>query len=363
MRKPFVQTVVERFRQSVQHDDIDGVFAFPHPYGCSQMGTDHTTTCTLLQNMVKHSNAGAVLVVGLGCENNQVDAFREGLGEYDTSRIDFMIAQQESDEIEAGVQRLKMLYQTMRHDKRQPSSIGCVKVGLECGGSDGLSGITANPLLGRFSDYLIHYGGSSVLTEVPEMFGAETLLMNRCKNQSVFEKTVTMINGFKDYFQSHGQVVYENPSPGNKKGGISTLEDKSMGCTQKAGQSPVNDVLSYGERLKEPGLNLLEAPGNDAVATTALAASGCHIVLFTTGRGTPYGGFVPTMKISTNSDLAERKPGWIDFNAGQLVEDAHTENLLGTFISSVVKIASGQKTCNEKNGFREIAIFKTGVTL
>ena len=280
-----------------------------------------------------------------------------------TNVSDFITAQQEADEIASGVEKLKVLYEVMRADKREPASIGRLKVGLECGGSDGLSGITANPLLGRFSDYLIHHGGSSVLTEVPEMFGAETLLMNRCRNKGVFEKTVRMVNGFKDYFEANGLEVYENPSPGNKEGGISTLEDKSMGCVQKAGQSPVNDVLSYGEPLQIPGLNLLEAPGNDAVATTALAASGCHIVLFTTGRGTPYGGFVPTVKISTNTDLATRKPGWIDFNAGQLLESCPKGDALQSFINLLADIASGQKTRNEVNGFRELAIFKSGVTL
>ncbi|CAM3438891.1 UxaA family hydrolase [Parendozoicomonas haliclonae] len=356
------QKIVERFKKEVNPEDIDGVYALPHPYGCSQMGDDHETTKTILQNMVRHPNAGAVMVVGLGCENNQVAAFREGV-DCENLRVDFMICQQEQDEIEAGVERLKALYESMRNDRREAASIGELKVGLECGGSDGLSGITANPLLGVFSDYLIHNGGTSVLTEVPEMFGAETLLMERCCNQEVFDKTVEMVNGFKDYFERHGQVVYENPSPGNKKGGISTLEDKSMGCTQKAGQSPVQDVLKYGEILKVPGLNLLEAPGNDAVATTALAAAGCHMVLFTTGRGTPYGGFVPTMKIATNSELAANKPNWIDFNAGRLIEDISMEDLHELFVDYLVDCVNGKQVRNEVNDFRELAIFKSGVTL
>ena len=231
------------------------------------------------------------------------------------------------------------------------------------GGSDGFSGITANPLLGVLSDFIVSQGGTSVLTEVPEMFGAETILMNRCENRERFEETVSLINDFKQYFLSHGEPVGENPSPGNKAGGISTLEEKALGCTQKCGKSIVRAVLRYGDRIQKTGLNLLEAPGNDLVASTALAAAGCQIVLFTTGRGTPFGTFVPTMKVSTNSNLAKNKPTWIDFNAGVLVEDETMESVHARFVDYLLKVASGEEVNNEKKGYREIAIFKTGVTL
>ncbi|KGQ52358.1 altronate hydrolase [Gallibacterium anatis 10672-6] len=353
----------QRFLQQNLADDIDGVFTFSHSYGCSQLGDDHQNTKVMLQNMVKHPNAGAVLVIGLGCENNQIDAFRETLGDYDPQRVKFMVSQHFEDEVEAGLELLQQLYQQMRNDRRQAGKLSEVKFGLECGGSDGLSGITANPLLGNFSDYLTAHGGTTVLTEVPEMFGAERILMSHCRDQQTFDKTVAMVNGFKHYFISHHQPIYENPSPGNKSGGITTLEDKSLGCTQKAGHSQVVDVLKYGERLYKAGLNLLTAPGNDAVATSALAAAGCHMVLFTTGRGTPYGGFVPTMKIATNSELAQRKRNWIDFNAGRLVEDVDMSQLLDDFIKNVVEIVNGKPTKNEINQFRELAIFKSGVTL
>ncbi|MDF7680438.1 altronate dehydratase family protein [Enterobacteriaceae bacterium ESL0689] len=356
--------IVQRFKQ--QHadlNDIDGVWLFNHPFGCSQLGDDHQNTRTMLQNMVRHPNAGAVLVIGLGCENNQVDEFRRTLGEIDESRTCFMICQQCDDEIEAGVNYLNQLYQVMRHDRRQAGKLSEVRFGLECGGSDGLSGITANPLLGRFSDYVIAHGGTTVLTEVPEMFGAEQMLMNHCRDQQTFEKTVNMINAFKSYFIAHQQPIYENPSPGNKAGGISTLEEKSLGCTQKAGTSQVVDVLKYGERLKQHGLTLLSAPGNDAVATSALAGAGCNMVLFSTGRGTPYGGFVPTMKLATNSELAVKKPHWIDFDAGQLLHGVSMDELLNKFIDYTVSVVNGKLTCNEVNDFRELAIFKSGVTL
>lgn len=356
--------IVQRFKQ--QHadlSDIDGVYLFNHPFGCSQLGDDHLNTRTMLQNMVRHPNAGAVLVIGLGCENNQVDEFRRTLGEVDESRTCFMICQQCDDEIEAGVNNLNELYQVMRHDRRQAGKLSEVCFGLECGGSDGLSGITANPLLGRFSDYLIAHGGTTVLTEVPEMFGAEQMLMNHCRDQQTFAKTVSMINDFKSYFIAHQQPIYENPSPGNKAGGITTLEEKSLGCTQKAGTSQVVDVLKYGERLKQKGLNLLSAPGNDAVATSALAGAGCNMVLFSTGRGTPYGGFVPTMKLATNSELAAKKPHWIDFDAGQLLYGVTMDELLNKFIDYTVSVVNGKLTCNEVNDFRELAIFKSGVTL
>lgn len=356
--------ILQRFlRESDDAAGIDGVHLFSHPFGCSQLGQDHENTRTMLQNMVRHPNAGAVLVIGLGCENNQVDAFRDTLGSYSSDRVSFMICQQQEDEVEAGLERLHQLYQAMRHDRREPGKLSELKFGLECGGSDGFSGITANPLLGRFSDRMIANGGTTVLTEVPEMFGAERILMSRCRDRATFEKTVAMINDFKRYFIAHQQPIYENPSPGNKAGGITTLEEKSLGCTQKAGQSQVVDVLKYGERLHQPGLNLLSAPGNDAVATSALAGAGCHMVLFTTGRGTPYGGFVPTVKIATNSELAERKPHWIDFNAGPLVLDTPMETLLDQFVDYIVEVANGRLTNNERNDFRELAIFKSGVTL
>ena len=356
--------ILQRFNQ--QHpelNDIDGIHLFSHPFGCSQLGDDHLNTRTMLQNMVRHPNAGAVLVIGLGCENNQVDEFQRTMDDVDESRTRFMICQKYDDEVTAGVDHLNELYEAMRHDRRKPGKLSEVHFGLECGGSDGLSGITANPLLGRFSDYLIANGGTTVLTEVPEMFGAEQALMNHCRDEQTFEKTVNMINDFKQYFIAHNQPIYENPSPGNKAGGISTLEEKSLGCTQKAGRSQVVDVLKYGERLKVKGLNLLSAPGNDAIATSALAGAGCHMVMFSTGRGTPYGGFVPTMKLATNSELAAKKPHWIDFNAGQLLYGVSMDDLLEQFIDFTVSVVNGKQTCNEINDFRELAIFKSGVTL
>ena len=338
--------------------------SFGHNYGCSQLSQDHENTRHILADLVLHPNAGAVLVVGLGCENNQPEAFRQLLGDYDESRIRFMVCQQvEGNEIETGMQILNELVQIVSQDQQEDIPLSHLRVGLKCGGSDGFSGITANPLLGVFSDFLVSQGGTTVLTEVPEMFGAETILMNRCKDINLFNQTVTLINDFKQYFLSHGEPVGENPSPGNKAGGISTLEEKALGCTQKCGKSAVCGVLDYGQRLSGNGLWLLSAPGNDLVASTALAASGCHIVLFTTGRGTPFGTFVPTMKISTNTHLHQSHPTWIDFNAGTLLEGTSMTELAIQFIQKVLSIVSGEPTWNEKKGYREIAIFKTGVTL
>jgi len=342
---------------------IDAVVAFPHNYGCSQLGDDHQNTRKILRNMAKHPNAGAVLFVGLGCENNQPKALQEFLGDYNKERVRFLVCQEVDDEFEEGMKILHELYTLASTDSRTDIPLNELRIGLKCGGSDGFSGITANPLLGVFSDFLIAQGGSTVLTEVPEMFGAETLLMNRCASYELFEKTVHLINDFKTYFISNNQPVYENPSPGNKAGGISTLEEKSLGCTQKSGSSAVRDILKYGDTIQSEGLSLLSAPGNDLVASTALAAAGCQIILFTTGRGTPFGTFVPTAKISTNSTICKYKPGWIDFNAGTLVEGEQMNVLLERFISFVIDIANGEQTNNEKNNYREIAIFKTGITL
>ncbi len=358
-----VNTLAELLRRETQLRGVDAIVAYPHNYGCSQLGEDHENTRKILRDMVLHPNAGGVLIVGLGCENNQLDRFLELLGTIDDTRIKYMETQKVADEHETGMQLLREIYDTVSADQREEVPLSALKVGLKCGGSDGLSGITANPLLGVFSDFLVAQGGTTVLTEVPEMFGAETLLMNRCVNASVFDKTVKMINNFKSYFLKNDQPVYENPSPGNKAGGISTLEEKSLGCTQKSGTSVVQDVVPYGGRLTCKGLNLLSAPGNDLVAATALAASGCHLVLFTTGRGTPFGTFVPTVKISTNSSLYKQKPGWIDFNAGTIAEGASLESVNEALVQYLIDIANGDKVNNEKKGYHEIAIFKTGVTL
>ena len=315
--------------------------------------------------MVHHPNAGGILVVGLGCENNQPAVFKEFCGEINEDRVKFMVCQEvEGNEVETGVAILKSLYEKAVADTRQEVPASKLRIGLKCGGSDGFSGITANPLLGEFSDWLCDVeGGTTVLTEVPEMFGAETILMERCASDELLGQTVSLINNFKQYFLSHGEPVGENPSPGNKAGGISTLEEKALGCTQKSGKSPVFGVMEYGDRISHHGLNLLSAPGNDLVASTALAAAGCQMVLFTTGRGTPFGTFVPTMKISTNTGLATRKPAWIDFNAGRLVEDMSMDQVLREFIDYVLAVASGELVNSEKAGIHEISIFKNGVTL
>ncbi|SHE37723.1 D-altronate dehydratase [Bacteroides luti] len=358
-----VNQLADQLRRETEGKGVDAIVSFPHNYGCSQLGDDHENTRKILRDMVLHPNAGAVFVVGLGCENNQLPAFREFLGEYDADRVAFMETQKVGDEFEEGMAILRDLYSKASKDVRVDVPLSELRVGLKCGGSDGFSGITANPLLGMFSDFLIAQGGTSVLTEVPEMFGAETILMNRCENKELFEQTVHLINDFKDYFIRNEQPIYENPSPGNKAGGISTLEEKSLGCTQKCGKSVVKGVMKYGERIQTKGLNLLSAPGNDLVAATTLAASGCHMVLFTTGRGTPFGTFVPTMKISTNSNLANNKPGWIDFNAGVILENEPMEKTCERFTDYIIKVASGEPVNNEKKNYREIAIFKTGVTL
>lgn len=360
-----VQRLQKLFEAEIgKYPSVDKVVAFTHNYGCSQLGEDHENTRRILADMVHHPNAAGVLVVGLGCENNQLSAFKEMLGDYDRDRVMFMEAQKiHGDEMEHGLGLLRRIASAAMSDRREDIPVSELRVGLKCGGSDGFSGITANPLLGRFSDWLVARGGTAVLTEVPEMFGAETILMSRCKDKVVFDKTVHLINDFKEYFIRNGQPVYENPSPGNKAGGISTLEEKSLGCTQKSGKSAVTDVLKYGERIRMKGLNLLSAPGNDLVASTALAAAGCQMVLFTTGRGTPFGTFVPTAKISTNSRLACEKPGWIDFNAGVIVDGKSVAQTDDEFIDFVLSVASGSYVNNEKSGYCEISIFKTGVTL
>ncbi len=342
---------------------VEDIIAFQHPYGCSQMGEDQENTRKVFADMIHHPNAAGVLVLGLGCENSNIPVLMEYIGACDEKRIKFLQCQDVENEIEEALSLIGQIYEEARGDRRVPCPVSDLIIGMKCGGSDGLSGITANPVVGAFSDLLIARGGTTILTEVPEMFGAETLLMNRCRDEKTFQETVKLINNFKDYFIRHDQTIYENPSPGNKKGGISTLEDKSLGCTQKSGTAPVCGVLQYGERVKEKGLNLLSAPGNDLVASTALAVSGAQMVLFTTGRGTPFATLVPTMKIASNSALAAFKADWIDFNAGQIVETKTMEEAAQDLFDFVLEIASGKKVKSETAGFHDIAIFKQGVTL
>ncbi len=343
---------------------INGLYAFTHPFGCSQTGHDHAQTRRLLAALARHPNAGAVLVVGLGCENLTHEQFLEELGSYDKDRIQFMTCQQVEDEMEAGRQLLKRCAAFASRFCREEIPSSELVVGMKCGGSDGLSGITANPVVGRFSDMLVAQGGTTVLTEVPEMFGAEGLLMDRCVDEQVFSKAAAMLNGFKDYFIRHNEVVYDNPSPGNKAGGITTLEDKSCGCVQKGGRAPIVDVIGYGEAVTKKGLNMLYGPGNDLVSATALTAAGAHLILFTTGRGTPFGAPAPTMKLATNTPLAQKKSGWIDFNAGTVADGTRTlDEAAKELMEQVLRVASGQQTKAEQRGFREISIFKEGVVL
>ena len=358
------ERVAARANRRPAAGQTDGVYAFAHPYGCSQLGGDHENTRKILAGLAKHPNAGGVLVFGLGCENNGLRDFEALLGDYDRERVKFLSAQEHEDEEAEALRLIDGLAAYASRFKRGPVNIGKLVVGLKCGGSDGFSGITANPLAGRVSDTLRAHGGTSVLTETPEMFGAETLLMDRCATPGLFGKTADMINGYKAYFSRHGQAVYENPSPGNKEGGITTLEEKSLGCVQKGGRGPVTDVLEYGGRAGVPGLTLLDGPGNDPVSVTALAAAGAHVILFTTGRGTPYGGPVPTVKIASNSSLAKKKARWTDFDAGALLNGGSPDALADQLWRLTLSVANGEtRAKNEINGCREIAIFKDGVTL
>lgn len=355
---------IEVESQQFMNPALEGIYCYTHPYGCSQLSGDHVNTQLALAGLIHHPNAAAVLVVGLGCENNTMEQMKKMLGDYDTQRVKFMVCQDFEDEISEGVQLMQELCQYASQFKREECSTSDLVIGLKCGGSDGFSGITANPLVGAFSDLLVAQGGTSILTEVPEMFGAETILMNRSKDRQTFEKTVDLINNFKKYFMRYGEEIDSNPSPGNKAGGITTLEDKSLGCIQKGGTAKVVDVLGYGQAVSQKGLNLLQAPGNDLVAATALAISGAHIVLFTTGRGTPFACPVPTVKISSNTALSKKKSGWIDFNAGQLLEGRPMKEVAQEFFDFVVDVASGKAHAkSEALDKRDLPIFKDGVTL
>ncbi|MCD7860067.1 MAG: altronate dehydratase family protein [Firmicutes bacterium] len=359
-----VAKALVRDNQGLVRGTIDGLYAFPHPFGCSQTGADHAQTRKLLAALARHPNAGAVLVLSLGCENLTHEQFVSELGDYDPERVKFLCCQQVDDELAAGAVLLEQCARYAGQFAREPIPASELVVGMKCGGSDGLSGITANPTVGRFSDRLVAQGGSTVLTEVPEMFGAEGFLMNRCIDKGVFAKAVDMINGFKNYFLRHNEVVYDNPSPGNKQGGITTLEDKSCGCVQKGGSAPIMDVIGYGDAVRVKGLNMLYGPGNDLVSATALTAAGAHLILFTTGRGTPFGAPAPTLKIATNTPLACKKSGWIDFNAGVVADGEQTlDEAADGLLRLVLETASGKQTCAERKGFREISIFKDGVVL
>ncbi len=354
---------IEDNSQQFKTDNINGIFSYSHPYGCSQLGGDQLNTQKLLCGLINHPNCAGVLVLSLGCENNNLGELKKVLGEWDEKRVRFLVCQDVEDEVQEGTRLVEELCQYADSFTRTECDASKLVIGLKCGGSDGFSGITANPLVGRISDKLISMGGSAILTEVPEMFGAETLLFDRCRTKGIFDNAVKLINDFKDYFASYGEPIDENPSPGNKAGGISTLADKALGCTQKAGSAPVEDVLQYGDPVKKNGLSLLQSPGNDLVAACALAGSGAHMVLFTTGRGTPFGCPVPTLKISSNSNLFKTKNKWIDFNAGQLLDGVDAEVCADDFFNLLLEVASGKKAKSESLDKRDLAIFKDGVTL
>ncbi len=358
---------IAREGSALFHGPIDGVYNYAHPYGCGQLGDDLRNTQRVLAGLIRHPNAGGVLVLGLGCENNQMDALLQLAGDVEPERLRFFNSQDVTDEIDAGLEAVGQLVAAMADDRREECPASDLILGHKCGGSDGLSGITANPLLGRIADRLAGLGGGVILTEVPEMFGAERLLMSRAADAAVFGQIVALINDFKAYFIRHGQPIYENPSPGNVAGGLTTLEEKSLGAIQKGGQAPVTQVLRYGDAAatRAGGLSLLESPGNDGVSSTALVASGATLLLFTTGRGTPLGFPVPTLKISSNTAIAEKKPHWIDVNAGALLDGAATlDQLADDLFTLILDVASGRELANnEKHGYREIAIWKEGVTL
>ncbi|HEX8915064.1 MAG TPA: altronate dehydratase family protein [Humisphaera sp.] len=346
---------------------VDGVFAFPHPFGCSQLGDDLLYTQKVLAGLIRHPNAAAVLILGLGCENNQMKLLLEQVGKVDAERVRYFNAQDVADEIESGISAAADLVEYASQFKREEIDARELILGMKCGGSDGLSGITANPLVGRVADRLTAVGGTTLLTEVPEMFGAEQVLLDRCTTADTFDGTVKLVNAFRDYFRRYNEPIDENPSPGNKDGGITTLAEKSLGCVQKAGGAPIVDVLPYGVQAR-PGLGgvaLVNAPGNDGVSSTAMTVAGAHIILFTTGRGTPLGLPIPTVKVASNSALFARKPSWIDFNAGVLVDGGKTpDEAADDLFGFCLDVASGEKhTRNEINGNREIAIWKDGVTL
>ncbi len=358
-----VAKAIEDNCQQFKTNNIDGIFSYSHPYGCSQLGGDQLNTQKLLCGLINHPNAAGVLILSLGCENNNLQEMKQVLGDFDSNRVKFLVCQDVENEIEEGSRLIEELCRYADGFKRTACDVSDLVIGLKCGGSDGFSGISANPLVGSVSDRIISMGGSAILTEVPEMFGAETILFNRCKDYKTFNEAVSLINDFKDYFQSHGEPIDENPSPGNKAGGISTLADKSLGCTQKGGTAKVVNVLKYGDGVKEKGLSLLESPGNDLVAACALAGSGAHIVLFTTGRGTPFGCPVPTLKISSNSTLYNKKGQWIDYNAGRLLEGVPMEDCTDELFSLILSVAQGKKAKSEALDKRDVSIFKNGVTL
>jgi len=359
-----VLSAKQKYRAEIEKDEIDGFFNFSHPFGCSQLGDDLINTQRILAGLVKHPNAAGVLVVGLGCENNLISEFKKVIGDYNDNRVKFINLQDVKDEIKEGLNKIDMLVKYAKKFKVKDIPVSKLKIGLKCGGSDSFSGITANPLVGKISNRIVSYGGTVILTEVPEMFGAEKILMNRAQDKKIFHKIVDLINGFKDYFLSNGQVIYKNPSPGNKESGITTLEEKSLGCIKKGGTSIIRDVIFYGNQSNGNGLRLLEGPGNDLVSTTALTAAGAQIILFTTGRGNPLGSPVPTVKISTNSELYEKKNNWIDFNAGQIIDGVDMDKLAEDLMVYILKVVSGEKrTKNEVNNYRDIGIFKKGVTL
>lgn len=356
-----INGVLKDFARSVERPEwIDDVKVLSHPYGCSQLGGDLENTKRILSGLARNPNAGGVMVVGLGCENLQLSYMKEELKNH--PNVSFLMLQAVNDEYEALFKSFSEVAERA-YSERTECPISSLTIGVKCGGSDSLSGITANPLVGKVSDYITYYGGTVLMSEIPEIFGAEDEIISRIEDEEVFNKFVRAITWFRNYYTRYNQPVSENPSPGNIKGGITTLEEKSLGAVKKSGSNKVTDVLWYGEEAKRSGVNIVFGPGNDLVSTTALAGSGAVMILFTTGRGTPFEAVVPTIKISTNSDLKRRRPDWIDFNAGEIAEGKDMDELLRELINLIIEVANGGRTKGEERGLQEIAIFKDGVIL
>jgi altronate hydrolase/galactarate dehydratase len=354
----FVAEAAERNGLLDRFPNVDGVVPIVHGTGCGMSGENegYAALFRTLSGYAQHPNFGGILLIGLGCEVMQVSDLVGGRPIRSDGALRYMTIQQQGGTrrtIEKGLEELEGIAQIANKATRSPAPISDITVGMQCGGSDGYSGITANPALGYASDLLVRHGGTTILSETPEIYGAEHLLTSRAETASVGEKLLERVRWWEDYTARNGGEMDNNPSPGNKRGGLTTILEKSLGAVAKGGTAPLAGVYEFGEQVDRKGFVFMDSPGFDPCSVTGQVASGANLVVFTTGRGS-VSGYKPTpcIKLATNSDMYGRMSEDMDLNCGDIVTDGVSIEEKGEeLLELMIRVASGEKTKSEQLGF------------
>jgi altronate hydrolase len=360
------EQIARSYEGETMPPNVDGVVAFPHGEGCAHAaeGPDIDQLRRTLGGVLIHPNVSGAVILGLGCETNQIDHYL-GVGGPRSTRLAGLTLQSSGGTrgaIEAARRQIARFLEQASAEERTPAPASKIVLGLNCGGSDSFSGITANPALGFCSDLLAELGGTPVLAETTEIFGAEHLLVKRARNREVAEKLLDCIRKYKVYLNRFAGSFDDNPSPGNKEGGLTNILEKSLGAVAKGGTSPLIDVYDYAERVTAPGFTFMNTPGYDPVSLTGLAAGGCNLIAFTTGRGSAIGfPTIPVIKVATNSNTYRRMTDNMDVNAGAIADGEATVQQIGQAIFDLMlEVATGRHTCAERLGHKEFVPWRIG---